>query len=180
MSVNLAPSSLLGCFLWPYQIRLLAHQRAYNMHKYLHPDLFYNGCHFWRHTVMPCSFLAGYPAAAVTSTEHIMSYSSAAGLPTPSTLQPWHNLQFKPNSICSTHGKCTKNERYSLCSGWGREGLFPADFWLPLPGAFWDIFRSRPLIGYWLRAACHRFLWSWQCGTHPFIRFSKPAKDRAT
>lgn len=180
MSIDLAPCSLLGCFLWLYQIRLLAHQWAYNMHKYLHPNLFYNGCHFWRHTIMPCSFLTGYPAASVTNTEHIVSCSSAAHLPTPPAFQPWHNLQFKPNSICSTHGKCMKNEPYSSCSGSGREGLFLADFWLPLPGAWRDVFRSRPSIGYWSCAARQCFPWSWLGGTHTFSTFSKPAKSRAT
>lgn len=180
MSVNPAPSSLLGCFLWPYQIRLLAHQRAYNMHQYLHPNLFYNGCHFWRHTVVSCSFLAGYPVACVTNTEPIVSYCPAAGLPTSSTFQPCYNLQFKRGSIWGTHGKCMKNEPYSSCSRWGREGLFSAVFWLPLPDAIWDVFRSRAWIGYWWYAACQRVLWSWQCGTHLFIRFSKPAISRAT
>lgn len=150
------------------------------MHQDLPPNLFYNGCHFWRHTIVSCSFLAGYPAASATSTEHIVSCSSAAGLPTPSTFQPWHNLQLKAGSICSTHGKRTKNEPYSSCSGRGIEGLFPADFWLPPPGPFWDVFRSRPSSRYWSCAVCHHFLWSCQCGTHPFLGFSKPAISRAT
>lgn len=52
------------------------------------------------------------------------------------------------NSICSIHGKITKNELHSPCSGWWRERLCPADFWLPPPGAFLDIFRSILSMGY--------------------------------
>lgn len=103
---QLCPQIVSGLFSLPYQSRLLAHQRAHNIHKYLHPNLFYNGCPFWwQYTATPCSFLAGYPAASVTNTEHMMSCSSAAGLPSPSTFQLWHNLQFKSTAFVALMAK---------------------------------------------------------------------------
>lgn len=100
------------------------------------------------HAITSGSFLAGYAAAFVTNTEHIMSCSSAPGPAAPPTFQLWNNLQFKLSSICSTRGKCTKNELYS--SHWSvREELFSCRFLAP---------PSRCPLGHFQKQTIHRVL----------------------
>lgn len=135
-----------GLFFLPYQSRLLAHhttciniciQTSFIMDVTSEDSTLPHLVPFGR---LPCCAGGQHRAHDVL----LLSCWSSCSFNLPALSQ----FTVQTNSIFSTHGKVTKNELWSPCSGWCKDRLCPADFWLPPPGAFLDIFRSILSMGY--------------------------------
>lgn len=127
-------------------------------------------------TVMPCSFLAGYPAAIYN---HLRAHHALC-------LSYWSSYSFNLSALAqftvqTQHSWQMHEEPTLFLLLWvGERRAFPCKFLAPLPGAFSGIFRSTLPIGYRHAVAFSGAASVWgHSERHPLISFSKPAQSRA-